>query len=102
MVTPVLQTDNFLIRAFERRDLELFARYRSHEIVAKYQSWTSYTYQDAVEIFENMDYSTFGTKGNWYQLAISTIKVNLADCQKRHLFCCRKNAPLLATADSRR
>jgi len=30
------------------------------------------------------------------------IKVNPADCQKRHLFCLRKNAPLLATADSRR
>ena len=29
-------------------------------------------------------------------------KVNSADCQKRHLFCLRKNAPLLATADSRR
>ncbi len=29
-------------------------------------------------------------------------KVNSADCQKRHLFCIRKNAPLLSTADSRR
>ena len=50
----------------------MFAQYRSQEIVAKYQSWTDFTYQDAVELFESMDYSTFGTEGNWYQLAIST------------------------------
>jgi len=70
---PVLRTENFVIRAFERKDLETFAQYRSQEMVAKYQSWTSYTYQNAVELFESMDYSTFGSEGRWYQLAISTI-----------------------------
>jgi len=29
-------------------------------------------------------------------------KVNPADCPQRHLFCLRKNAPLRATANSRR
>lgn len=72
MITPVLKTENFVIRAFERKDLEIFAQYRSQEMVAKYQSWTSFTYPDAVELFESMDYSTFGTEGNWYQLAILT------------------------------
>ena len=72
MITPVLKTENFVIRAFERKDLEIFAQYRSQEMVAKYQSWTSFTYQDAVELFESTDYSTFGTEGNWYQLAILT------------------------------
>ena len=72
MITPVLETKNFIIRAFERKDLEVFAEYRSQEMVAKYQSWANYTFQDANELFESMDYSSCGTEGNWYQLAIST------------------------------
>jgi RimJ/RimL family protein N-acetyltransferase len=72
MITPVLKTENLVIRAFERKDLDVFALYRSQEMVAKYQSWASYTYQDAIELFEGMDYSAYGTEGDWYQLAIST------------------------------
>ena len=71
MITPVLDTENFVIRAFERKDLEVFVEYRSDEIVAKYQNWENYTSQDANELFESMDYSSFGTEGKWYQLAIS-------------------------------
>jgi len=73
MFPPVLKTENYIIRAFERKDLEIFTQYRSQEIVAKYQSWSSYTFKDAIEFFESMDYSTFGREGNWYQLAISSI-----------------------------
>lgn len=76
MLAQVLKTENFVIRAFERKDLELFAQYRSQERVAKYQSWTDFTYQDAIELFKRMDYSTFGTEGNWYQLAIIAKKTN--------------------------
>lgn len=72
MNPPVLKTENLVIRAFERKDLETFTQYRSQEMVAKYQSWSNYTYQDAVKFFESMDYSTFGREGNWYQLAISS------------------------------
>lgn len=71
MSAPVLNAEKFVIRAFEKKDLEAFAHYRSQEVVAKYQSWTNFTYQDAVELFENMDYSAFGTEGKWYQLAIT-------------------------------
>jgi len=74
MVTPILQTENYIIRAFESKDLEIFTWYRAQEAVAKYQSWTNYTYQDAVELFENMDYSTFGAVGSWFQLAIAIHK----------------------------
>lgn len=73
MNPPVLKTENLVIRAFQRKDLEIFTQYRSQEMVAKYQSWTNYTYQDAIELFEGMDYSTFGTEGSWYQLAISSL-----------------------------
>lgn len=74
MNTPVLTTKGLVIREFERKDLAIFAQYRSQELVAKYQSWTDYTYQDAIELFEGMDYSAFGAEGSWYQLAISSIE----------------------------
>jgi len=73
MKPPVLKSKNLIIRAFEKKDLALFALYRSQAVVAKYQSWTNYTYQDAVELFESMDYSAFGGEGEWYQLAISSL-----------------------------
>ncbi len=70
MICPVLKTENLVIRAFEKNDLSVFAQYRSLEVVARYQSWTDYTYQDAIEHFENTDYSAFGAEGKWFQLAI--------------------------------
>jgi RimJ/RimL family protein N-acetyltransferase len=73
-MTPKLRTNNYEIRAFERKDLEAFACYRAQEDVARYQDWTDYTYQDAVEDFEDTDYTNFGGIGNWYQLAITTLE----------------------------
>lgn len=67
---PILETSRYIIRAFERTDLTVFAQYRADKNVARYQSWNNYTYQDAVKLFERMDYSTFGSLGHWYQLAI--------------------------------
>ncbi len=72
MYPPVLITESYKIRAFEMRDLEPFSIYRSNEEVAKYQSWTDYSYEDAVQLLKGMDYSQFGTVGHWYQLAIVT------------------------------
>lgn len=76
MITPVLKTDNYTIRAFERKDLKVFTQYRSIEAVAKYQSWTDYTYQDAENLFNSINYYNFGIKGEWYQLAITTSELN--------------------------
>jgi RimJ/RimL family protein N-acetyltransferase len=71
MNTPILKSKHFVIRAFELKDLQIFAEYRSIEDVARYQSWESYTYQDAVKFFESMDYADFGLDDSWFQLAIS-------------------------------
>ena len=70
MKTPVLKSKRFVIRALEKKDLTIFAQYRSKHIVSKYQSWSNYTYQDACYLLENIDYLTFGKVGEWYQLAI--------------------------------
>ena len=72
MIPPILKTKRFVIRAFEQKDLKVFSQYRSQTKVARYQSWSDYTYQDALAFFESMDYSTFGSQGNWYQLAIAS------------------------------
>ncbi|MBU2178129.1 MAG: GNAT family N-acetyltransferase [Gammaproteobacteria bacterium] len=74
MQSPHITSNNLLIRAFTKNDLAVFASYRAEEAVARYQSWEHYTYQDAVALFEAMDYATFGTVGNWYQLAICRLE----------------------------
>jgi RimJ/RimL family protein N-acetyltransferase len=73
METPTLRTDRFVIRAFETKDLEPFTRYRANPEVARYQSWSNYTYRNAETLIGSMDYSRFGVTGNWYQLAVADI-----------------------------
>jgi RimJ/RimL family protein N-acetyltransferase len=72
-MTPTLRTKNFIIRQFKLTDLEAFSSYRAIPSIAKFQSWTDYSYDDALALFENTDYSNFGVEGNWYQLAITDI-----------------------------
>lgn len=67
---PLLETSRFVIRAFDFSDLVTFAQYRADEDLARYQSWSNYTYRDALQLFDSMDYSNFGKTGSGYQLAI--------------------------------
>ncbi|CAH0525789.1 GNAT family N-acetyltransferase [Vibrio hippocampi] len=71
MNCPELKTNNYRLRAFETKDLNRFAQYRAQKSVAQYQSWSDYTYQDAVALFESTDYFRFAVVGQWYQLAIA-------------------------------
>ena len=64
------QTRHYHLRAFSHSDLKAFADYRAIPSVAKFQSWTDYRYSQAVKLLAGMDYASFGTPGNWYQLAI--------------------------------
>ena len=77
MNTPNLRTERFIIRAFDEADLEIFAQYRSQPNVAKYQSWSEFTYSDAMALFQKIDYENFGVVGQWYQLAIADSDSNL-------------------------
>ena len=70
-MTPSLETKNFVLRAFESKDLKHFAAYRANPTIARFQSWSDYTYKDALHFFQNTNYSNFGGVGNWYQLAIA-------------------------------
>jgi RimJ/RimL family protein N-acetyltransferase len=69
-MTPTLKTNSLIIRQFNQTDLEMFANYRAQRSVAKVKSWTDYTYNDAIALFERTDYSSFGQADNWHQLAI--------------------------------
>ncbi|NQT57818.1 MAG: GNAT family N-acetyltransferase [Bacteroidetes bacterium] len=73
-MTPSLSTEKYIVRKFHQVDLEAFAIYRANPEIARFQSWSDYSFNDAVALFEGTDYSTFGTSGNWYQLAITDKK----------------------------
>ncbi|MCU8038008.1 GNAT family N-acetyltransferase [Shewanella sp. SM69] len=70
VVNNGLTTEHFVLRPFQRADLEAFTAYRADPKVAKYQSWTDYRYSDALALFEKMDYAQFGAVDTWFQLAI--------------------------------
>ena len=70
MAAPTLETPDLLIRPFKRDDLKAFTDYRAQEAVARYQSWERFNEEDALKLFQSMDYSKFGSSGYWYQLAI--------------------------------
>jgi len=76
MKPPKLKTKNFIIRPFAKKDLILFTKYRSNKNVEKYQGWSNFTYEDAVEFFDGMDYALFGTVGCWFQLAIASFETD--------------------------
>ena len=59
-----------MVREFVASDIAPFSNYRALPEVAAYQSWSEYTYQDGLALFERMQGVAFGTAGHWFQLAI--------------------------------
>jgi RimJ/RimL family protein N-acetyltransferase len=59
------------LREFAERDLPEFARYRAIPEVARYQSWDSYTLEDAQRLYAAQCTTAFGTPGSWHQVAIA-------------------------------
>ena len=59
------------MRAFQDRDIQDFAEYRSDPDVAKYQDWDApYSMEKATQFVEEMKAIRPGTPGEWYQIAI--------------------------------
>lgn len=69
-MAPVLTTRRFLIRELQQDDLQAFARYRADPDVARFQGWSEYCYEDALELLTEVQAQRFGTPGHWFQLAI--------------------------------
>lgn len=84
MRTPLLPivTDRLLLRPFQEGDLPAFAAYRADPEVARYQSWSSYTMEDARAFYRTMSRTKIGEVGTWYQVAVADLKTEalLGDC----------------------
>jgi RimJ/RimL family protein N-acetyltransferase len=77
----IFQNARLIARRFEARDLEAFAAYRNDPDVARYQSWTSFSQQEAGEFIASMALKNPGDAG-WFQFALQCRDDNslVGDC----------------------
>ncbi len=77
-----ITTPRCLLRGFHERDLQAFAAYRADPEVARYQSWSSYSMDDARAFYEAQSHTELGVLGTWYQVAIAELGSDalLGDC----------------------
>jgi RimJ/RimL family protein N-acetyltransferase len=59
------------LRPFLESDLEVFAAYRADPNVARFQSWSSYSLDDARQLYATLGKTVFGAPGTWFQIAIA-------------------------------
>jgi RimJ/RimL family protein N-acetyltransferase len=64
-------TERIRLRPFLAGDLAAFAAYRNEPSIARYQSWTSFTLDDARALHAEMTGKAFGLHDEWYQLALA-------------------------------
>lgn len=66
-----LESARLILRTFETRDVETFARYRSDPEVARFQGWqTPYSQEQAAHFVSQMQSAQPGAPGEWVQLAL--------------------------------
>lgn len=61
------------LRHFIEADLRKFAAYRALPEIAQYQSWDTYHYEDALDLYRDLQSKAFALVGEWYQLAIVSL-----------------------------
>lgn len=59
-------------RAFTTADVAPFAAYRADPDVARYQSWSDYTLEDARALVESLQGEEPGVPGEWFQIALES------------------------------
>jgi RimJ/RimL family protein N-acetyltransferase len=65
-----LHTERLLLRPFAMQDLPAFTAYRNDPLVARYQSWSSYSEADALVFFERQRALAFDADDTWFQIAV--------------------------------
>lgn len=77
-----LTTSRLILHRLEDGDAELIRRYRSLPDVARYQSWESFSLEDAARLVASQKESEPGVPGTWLQLAIVERETGalLGDC----------------------
>jgi RimJ/RimL family protein N-acetyltransferase len=87
MLFPI-QTARLILRPFEDRDIDPFARYRSDPEVARYQGWEApFSRERAAQFVAEMHARIPGAPGEWYQIAIErqTDGEMIGDCAFKRL-----------------
>ncbi|MDB5766655.1 MAG: acetyltransferase family protein [Collimonas fungivorans] len=65
-----LTTERLMLRRFTQRDLPIFSDYRNKPEVARHQSWSSFSAEDAAAFFEQQHELAFDTDDTWFQIAV--------------------------------
>lgn len=72
-----LHSSRLELRPFQDHDQEIFEAYRSDSDIAKFQSWSSFSHEDACQFIQKMKDAQFGALGKWFQIAIAHKESNL-------------------------
>lgn len=64
-----LESERLLLRRFTEADLQPFLAYLNDPLVARYQTWDSYTEQRAKEVIEEQKNLDPGVPGKWFTFA---------------------------------
>jgi len=64
-----LESDKLLLRRFSKADLPAFLAYLNDPVVARYQSWESYTEQQAAKLIEEQADVEPGELDKWFTFA---------------------------------
>jgi RimJ/RimL family protein N-acetyltransferase len=65
-----LESERLFMRRFAERDLVPFLSYVNDPVVARYQSWESYSEQQAREVIERQKHLSPGLPGQWFTFAL--------------------------------
>lgn len=68
-----LRTTRLVIRRFRAEDAVAFTAYRSDPGVARYQSWDSFTIEQAETFIAEMSVAHPGVPGEWFQFAVAEL-----------------------------
>jgi RimJ/RimL family protein N-acetyltransferase len=77
-----LRSPRLILRRLHPDDLPAICAYRSLPEVARYQSWESFTSEDAARLIESQSTLQPNTRGTWFQLAIvlAATQTLIGDC----------------------
>ena len=65
-----LESERLLLRRFNDRDLQPFLAYLNDPLVARYQTWESYSEQQARDVIEGQKNLAPGLPGHWFTFAL--------------------------------
>lgn len=77
-----LESTRLVLRKFTYNDVDTFWKYRANEDVAKFQGWSSYTKERAVDFVNEQIKAESNIPGKWLQVAIELkdTGVMIGDC----------------------